>query len=680
MFVMNEDLSIFITRGDDVTFPVQDLRTGKPRKFLVGEVVRFKVFEKKSCEKVVLQKDFPVEEIAEKVMIHLTAADTKIGEVISKPKDYWYEAELNPYDKPDTFIGYDDDGARVFKLFPEGGDTEPYEPVPEDFPIVDEELDMTSPRPVANQAIARAFASLEDGYERTHAAVAELHVTPQMFGASTEHEDNHECIMQALDYLKSKGGGTLFFSAGTYKTSPISLKGYSNIIIKGDTPSLPWGISSCLQINSEGSVGLQLSEECGLGYENEVPTWSATNIHIEHIRIDCAKKVDTGLNGNYNIVLNDVTVDNAKRDGIVLEPQTYPVIMNRVTVRYSGRHGVYVKAPYSTVYNMKDCELSLNDGYGLMVEDGNTCLFSNVTIQGNKKGGLKIERKDPSLYNHSIFLGNLTFMNVYTEANGTLSSDDPEYDGNHALYVTSHNVERHKNADKIVGLTFINCSFNRSATGSKGLIEGISDGFTVIGTPFHLEMIDTEKCGTVFATQSNTMIDKINGDNPVYEVSEVKYYNETTNIRSFVGDGYIGKRGRMRELHFQLPNESISAGETVMMHTVNPVDFYPVLQSGTLYGINILQGVKPSAGTLTFKIKYGYKSSASGGALSGLITTDEVLALDSSKNHLSVSFPLLKYRVDKSFILGLEVTASADYVPSASVGYTYLVCELFVES
>lgn len=117
MFVMNDDLSIYVTRGDIASFPVQDVRTGKPRKFQVGEVVRIKVFEKKGCEKVVLQKDFPVEEIAEKVVINLTAADTKIGKVISKPKDYWYEVELNPYDHPETFIGYDDDGAKVFRLY-----------------------------------------------------------------------------------------------------------------------------------------------------------------------------------------------------------------------------------------------------------------------------------------------------------------------------------------------------------------------------------------------------------------------------------------------------------------------------------------------------------------------------------------------------------------------------------
>jgi hypothetical protein len=69
-----------------------------------------------------LQKDFPVVEATENVDIFLSKEDTKFGEVISKPKDYWYEVELNPEDNPQTIIGYDEDGAKIFKLFPEGDD------------------------------------------------------------------------------------------------------------------------------------------------------------------------------------------------------------------------------------------------------------------------------------------------------------------------------------------------------------------------------------------------------------------------------------------------------------------------------------------------------------------------------------------------------------------------------
>lgn len=160
MFTLNEDLSIYATRGDVVFFSLAAHEGDEPHRFQPGDVVRIKVFDKKNCENVVLQKDFGVEEETESVSIVLTEQETKFGEIISKPKDYWYEIELNPYDYPQTIIGYDEDGAKVFRLFPEGADVPEVVVEPRAIPFVDAELDMTSTRPVQNQAVARAIAQL----------------------------------------------------------------------------------------------------------------------------------------------------------------------------------------------------------------------------------------------------------------------------------------------------------------------------------------------------------------------------------------------------------------------------------------------------------------------------------------------------------------------------------------
>lgn len=117
MYVVNNDLSIYCTRGDYCHIPVQ-------HQFQSGDVVRFKAFRKKDCNTVVIQRDFTVESAADTFVISLTGTDTKIGEVISKPVDYWYEVELNPETNPQTIIGYDDEGAKVFTLFPEGKDVD----------------------------------------------------------------------------------------------------------------------------------------------------------------------------------------------------------------------------------------------------------------------------------------------------------------------------------------------------------------------------------------------------------------------------------------------------------------------------------------------------------------------------------------------------------------------------
>ena len=180
MFSINEDKSIYVTRGDAAFFAIgANDEKGDPYIFRQGDVVRFKVTQKKNCANVLLQKDFPVTGETTEINILLTEDDTKFGKVISKPTDFWYEVELNPFTEPQTIIGYDDEsGAKVFRLFPEGADVPPYEPTAEDIPVVDDELSLTSARPVQNQAIARAVAELgeaiEDVTEHTSSEIREF--------------------------------------------------------------------------------------------------------------------------------------------------------------------------------------------------------------------------------------------------------------------------------------------------------------------------------------------------------------------------------------------------------------------------------------------------------------------------------------------------------------------------
>ena len=173
MFILNDDLSIYATRGDVVFFSVSAEDKGEAHTFKAGDVVRIKIFGKKDAENVVLQKDFPVLEDTEAVEIFLSAEDTKIGKVINKPTDYWYEVELNPFSGPQTIIGYGEDGPAIFRLFPEGKDLTEYIPTPEDIPFVDDELDLASTRPVQNQAIARAVVQLRAAYDKIDAESAD---------------------------------------------------------------------------------------------------------------------------------------------------------------------------------------------------------------------------------------------------------------------------------------------------------------------------------------------------------------------------------------------------------------------------------------------------------------------------------------------------------------------------
>lgn len=121
MFEVKDDLTIYATRGDIVYLTVSALDNGNNYIFRQGDVLRMKIFEKKDCQCVVMQQDFSISEDTKYVDITLESKHTRIGEVISKPKTYWYEIELNPETAPQTIIGYTPEtGARQFVLLPEG--------------------------------------------------------------------------------------------------------------------------------------------------------------------------------------------------------------------------------------------------------------------------------------------------------------------------------------------------------------------------------------------------------------------------------------------------------------------------------------------------------------------------------------------------------------------------------
>lgn len=114
---------IHLTRGDIACIEVKATNEdGTDYTFKVGDVVRLKVFKKKDCGCVELQKDVEVTEESTSVDINLEGTETKIGDVINKPITLWYEIELNPETSPQTIIGYDEYGEKIFVLYPEGND------------------------------------------------------------------------------------------------------------------------------------------------------------------------------------------------------------------------------------------------------------------------------------------------------------------------------------------------------------------------------------------------------------------------------------------------------------------------------------------------------------------------------------------------------------------------------
>lgn len=111
--------TIKINRGDILSITLTlTSSAGTPYIFEQGDKIIFSVYKRgKMDEDAVLLKEKVVEQETQSVEITCTSQETKIGDLINMPVEYWYEIELN---NEYTVIGYDDNGAKVFMLYPEG--------------------------------------------------------------------------------------------------------------------------------------------------------------------------------------------------------------------------------------------------------------------------------------------------------------------------------------------------------------------------------------------------------------------------------------------------------------------------------------------------------------------------------------------------------------------------------
>lgn len=115
-----ENNTINITRGDIGTISVSaQNEDGTSYIFNKGDIVRFSVMKAGNCNIVYMTKDVQVMQDTDSVDVELVSINTKIGNIISKPTKYWYEVVLNPDTMAQTIVGYDEDGPKLFVLYPE---------------------------------------------------------------------------------------------------------------------------------------------------------------------------------------------------------------------------------------------------------------------------------------------------------------------------------------------------------------------------------------------------------------------------------------------------------------------------------------------------------------------------------------------------------------------------------
>ena len=455
--------------------------------------------------------------------------------------------------------------------------------------------------------------------------------------------DNHDIILKALNIVN-----VVIIPKGNFYTSALSLQGLSNKKIKGNGSVANWSTNSKLTFISDG-IGLKCSDNL-----SEVPSWSAKAIEIEGLQIDGNNVLNTGINCNYDVNIKDCVVLNCLNDGIILEGQSYPVKIENVTVRNCKGNGCHIKSPYTTVYNLLNCEFSANDKYGLLIEGGSTSSIINVLCQANKTGGIKIFKPNSANYNRPVYLDKLIFINCYTEANGTLSQNDENYEGNYALYANTFNGENNTlYANKIDYLTFINCSFNHPQSSAKGaelnacsFVSSINNTYLVNNS--YYQTLNN----TLFANSYNSL----NNDN-ISKYTEKIYQPSDNTAKTFkYSNGFIGKVGQYKTVFSGPVDDTSLKCFPQVQYLQNGV---MISSKSLLLGLNIRLANQISTGSLKVQVKWGY---ATYNTLSTVLHEETLTSASNTKTIREI----FKRFPDSTTIVAITLEKSEDFALSNS--------------
>ena len=346
--------------------------------------------------------------------------------------------------------------------------------------------------------------------------------------------------------------------------------------------SLLWPETCEIKIKNACDVGIQCADVNAADTTN-----SGRGITIKNLFVNANNLATAGINANYNVNIINTSVRYAVDDGIVLENHTYPVLLDGAYSQYNGRHGLYVKNSDTTVYRITNSYFERNTGYGILMYNGFGCIFDNVIVQANTRGGVFVQMLAPTIY-----LAYCTFIGLYCEANGTLDIADPLYTGNYALIVQGYSYDPTTETDKILGFTFINCALNANPViGQTVSIKG-----TYNLTPTNCVGLTLNDVSLSYNALGLTQVDRI-------EVRDkgtwtVRFYDAASsgNVSSTTGTGYYTRIGNIVTITF-----NVNDINTTGMTAGNDFWFTLPFKADTTMGINagscVLNSVAYPAGT-----------------------------------------------------------------------------------
>ena len=395
--------------------------------------------------------------------------------------------------------------------------------------------------------------------------------------------DNHDAIISALNYAKANNIATVIFPAGEIYTSPISLKGYHYLKFKGQNSYNYADHGSTLE-HHETSLKFISNDEFGI--QTAGVGWSSRGISFVDITLNGDFKVNNVVNAQFNTTFENVVVRGGNNDGIVLENNTYPVKLTNTHANFNKGNGLYVKSPMTTVYHVTNCEFSRNDGYGIVIEGSAGSAFKNVTVQDNKRGGVKINSPKDTTFTHEYWLQTLQFDTLYTEYNGQLEETDVNYEGNYALLITGVGSVKPSKID------FYNTTINASSLGKAIKVDYGDNIYFDLATPVGR---------TIEVNNDKTRVNNIRFS-PVteeWQVPAITYYGEGLNNSVLpttytpkkmnghqITGAWIGSRGRTTIYEFY--NKDIEPDTPTEMNTFSGSGkSYHCHDDGSILGVHL---------------------------------------------------------------------------------------------
>ncbi len=122
MITINTDKTIGITRGDVASFTLKVKQSDNTYyQFKTSDRLYFTVKKSYADSNYIIRKIITFSSPTDTATISLNAYDTNFGSLLASARKYVYDISIN---ETETVVGYDNDGAKYFIIYPEASNDE----------------------------------------------------------------------------------------------------------------------------------------------------------------------------------------------------------------------------------------------------------------------------------------------------------------------------------------------------------------------------------------------------------------------------------------------------------------------------------------------------------------------------------------------------------------------------